>query len=39
MGKTEAGTIWLDAERTSPYDFFQYLRNIDDADVGNALGF
>ncbi len=38
MGKTEAGTIWLDAERTSPYDFFQYLRNIDDADVGTALG-
>lgn len=38
MGKTEAGTVWLDAERTSPYDFFQYLRNIDDAEVEKALG-
>ena len=37
MGKTEAGTIWLDAERTSPYEFYQYLRNIDDADVENTL--
>lgn len=37
MGKTEAGTIWLDAERTSPYDFYQYLRNIDDADVEQTL--
>lgn len=38
MGKTEAGTVWLDAEKTSPYDFYQYLRNIDDADVENTLG-
>jgi len=37
MGKTEAGTVWLDAERTSPYDFYQYLRNVDDQDVENCL--
>ena len=33
MGKTEKGTIWLDAERTSPYAFYQYWKNIDDRDV------
>ncbi len=33
MGKTEKGAIWLDPEKTSPYEFFQYWRNIDDADV------
>ncbi len=33
MGKTEKGAVWLDPEKTSPYDFFQYWRNIDDADV------
>lgn len=33
MGKTEKGAIWLDPEKTSPYDFFQYWRNVDDADV------
>ncbi|HHT42408.1 MAG TPA: tyrosine--tRNA ligase [Firmicutes bacterium] len=38
MGKTEKGTVWLDAERTSPYDFYQYLRNIDDAYVESTLG-
>ncbi|NLM39807.1 MAG: tyrosine--tRNA ligase [Firmicutes bacterium] len=37
MGKTEAGTVWLDPERTSPYDFYQYLRNVDDQDVENCL--
>lgn len=37
MGKTEAGTVWLAADRTSPYDFYQYLRNIDDADVEHSL--
>lgn len=37
MGKTEEGTVWLDAERTSPYDFYQYLRNVADADVANTL--
>ncbi len=33
MGKTAAGAVWLDPARTSPYDFFQYWRNVDDADV------
>ena len=33
MGKTASGALWLDANRTSPYDFFQYWRNVDDADV------
>ena len=33
MGKTEKGAVWLDPEKTSPYDFYQYWRNIDDADV------
>lgn len=33
MGKTEKGAVWLDAEKTPPYEFFQYWRNIDDADV------
>lgn len=37
MGKTEKGALWLSAERTSPYDFYQYWRNIDDRDVKNAL--
>lgn len=33
MGKTENGAVWLDADRMSPYDFFQYWRNVDDSDV------
>lgn len=33
MGKTERGAVWLDPEKTSPYDFYQYWRNVDDADV------
>ena len=33
MGKTEKGAVWLDPEKTSPYEFFQYWRNVDDADV------
>ena len=33
MGKTEAGAVWLDPQKTSPFDFFQYWRNINDADV------
>ncbi len=37
MGKTEAGTIWLDEERTPPYELFQYMRNIDDRDVEKFL--
>lgn len=37
MGKTEAGAVWLDPEKTSPYDFYQYWRNVDDADVEMCL--
>ncbi len=37
MGKTEAGALWLSAEKTSPYDFYQYWRNVDDADVKKCL--
>ena len=37
MGKTEGGAVWLDPNKTSPYDFFQYWRNIDDQDVTNCL--
>lgn len=39
MGKTEEGAIWLDAMRTSPYDFYQYWRNTHDADVAKFLAF
>lgn len=37
MGKTEAGAVWLDPEKTSPYDFYQYWRNTDDRDVERFL--
>ena len=37
MGKTEKGALWLDATKTSPYEFYQYWRNIDDADVEKCL--
>lgn len=37
MGKTEKGALWLDATKTLPYDFYQYWRNIDDADVKTVL--
>lgn len=37
MGKTEKGALWLDPEKTSPYEFFQYWRNVDDQDVINCL--
>nr|WP_289697341.1 tyrosine--tRNA ligase [uncultured Duncaniella sp.] len=37
MGKTEKGAVWLDPEKTSPFDFFQYWRNVDDADVIKCL--
>ena len=37
MGKTEKGAVWLDAEKTSPYEFFQYWRNVADADVIKCL--
>ncbi len=37
MGKTVGGAVWLDPEKTSPFDFFQYWRNVDDADVMKCL--
>lgn len=37
MGKTESGAIWLDANKTTPLEFFQYFRNLPDQDVGNVL--
>lgn len=37
MGKTEKGAVWLDPEKTPPYEFFQYWRNINDADVERCL--
>lgn len=37
MGKTEKGAVWLDPEKTSPYEFYQYWRNVEDADVENCL--
>ena len=37
MGKTQSGAVWLDPERTSPYEFYQYWRNVEDADVLNCL--
>ncbi len=37
MGKTEKGTVWLDAELTSPYEYYQYWINTEDADVGRFL--
>lgn len=37
MGKTQAGAVWLDPEKTPPYDFFQYWRNVGDDDVINCL--
>ena len=39
MGKTEAGAVWLAPERTSPYDFYQFWVNTEDADVGRFLRF
>lgn len=39
MGKTEGGALWLSAERTSPYQFYQYWMNVDDADCGKCLRF
>ena len=37
MGKTEKGALWLDPAKTSPYDFYQYWRNVDDQDVEKCL--
>ena len=39
FGKTEAGAVWLSADRTSPYEFYQFFRNTPDADVGKYLGY
>ena len=39
FGKSESGNIWLDPTRTSPYAFYQFWRNVADADVGRFLGF
>lgn len=39
MGKTESGAIWLDPNKTAPYDLFQYFRNIDDDMVRQCLGY
>ena len=39
MGKTEKGAIWLDADRTSPYEFYQYWINVDDADVMRCIAY
>ena len=38
MGKTEKGALWLDPNKTSPFDFYQYWRNVDDKDVAKCLG-
>ena len=37
MGKTSNGAVWLDPQKTTPFDFYQYWRNIDDADVEKCL--
>lgn len=37
MGKTQKGALWLDAAKTSPYEFYQYWRNVEDADVRTCL--
>ena len=37
MGKTASGAVWLDPNKTSPFEFYQYWRNVDDADVMNCL--
>ena len=39
MGKTAGGAVWLDAEQTSPYEFYQYWINVDDRDVSRFLGY
>lgn len=37
MGKTQKGALWLDPEKTTPYEFYQYFRNVDDKDVINCM--
>jgi tyrosyl-tRNA synthetase len=39
MGKTESGAVWISSERTSPYQFYQYWINVEDADAGKCLRF
>ncbi|MDD4098606.1 MAG: tyrosine--tRNA ligase [Lentisphaeria bacterium] len=39
FGKTAGGAVWLDPERTAPFDYYQFWRNVDDADVTRLLGF
>ena len=39
MGKTEKGAVWLDGSLTSPYEYFQYWRNVEDSVVGNSLAY
>jgi len=39
FGKSEAGNVWLDPNRTSPFEFYQFWRNVNDADVGRYLGY
>ncbi len=39
FGKSESGNIWLDAKRTSPFEFYQFWRNVNDSDVGRYLGY
>jgi tyrosyl-tRNA synthetase len=39
MGKTEKGAVWLDGTLTSPYEYFQYWRNVEDSVVGNSLAY
>ncbi len=39
MGKTQKGAVWLDREKTTPYEFYQYFSNVDDADVNKCMRF
>jgi len=39
MGKTQKGALWLDPNKTTPYEFYQYFRNVDDADVNKCMRF
>lgn len=39
MGKTQKGAVWLDPNKTPPYEFYQYFRNVDDADVNKCMRF
>ena len=39
MGKTQSGAVWLDPNKTSPFDFYQYWRNVGDADVSEMSAY